>query len=143
MTRLLHRLLGRLPVGWLQLAHSPSRLATAISGVAFANVLVFVQLGLANALSSTITQGYALFSADILVSASDGHTLSDGSHVARAHLWQAMADRDVVGGAELYVGTVLRNCHVVQLLSYHYKEIYRESEEEILDTFYLKLTDFL
>lgn len=106
MTRLLHRLFGRLPVGWLQLAHSHSRLATAISGVAFANVLVFVQLGLANALSGTITRGYALFSADILVSASDGHTLSDGSHVARAHLLQAMADRDVVGGAELYIGTV-------------------------------------
>jgi putative ABC transport system permease protein len=61
MTRLLQRLLGRLPVGWLQLTHSRGRLAAAIAGVAFANVLVLVQLGLAGALNGTIVQGYAFF----------------------------------------------------------------------------------
>ena len=46
MSRLLQALFGRLPIGWLQLTHSRTRFAAALSGVAFANVLVFVQLGI-------------------------------------------------------------------------------------------------
>ena len=106
MTALLQRLLGRLPVGWLQLTHSRGRLAAAIAGVAFANVLVLVQLGLAGALNGTIVQSYAFFEADILISAGDGNTMTDGSNVARAHLWRALADPEVVDGKALYVGTV-------------------------------------
>ncbi len=45
MSRLLQRLFGRLPIGWLQLTHNRTRFAAALAGVAFANVLVFVQLG--------------------------------------------------------------------------------------------------
>lgn len=106
MTRLLQQLLGRLPVGWLQLTHSRGRLAAAIAGVAFANVLVLVQIGLAGALNGTIVQGYAFFEADIMISAADGNTMTDGSNVARAHLWRALADPEVADGTALYVGTV-------------------------------------
>jgi len=106
MTRLLQRLLGRLPVGWLQLTHSRGRLAAAIAGVAFANVLVLVQLGLAGALNGTIVRGYALFDADIMISAGDGNTMTDGSNVPRALLWRALADPEVADGVALYVGTV-------------------------------------
>jgi putative ABC transport system permease protein len=106
MTGLLQQLLGRLPVGWLQLTHSRGRLAAAIAGVAFANVLVLVQIGLAGALNGTIVQGYAFFEADIMISAADGNTMTDGSNVARAHLWRALADPEVADGTALYVGTV-------------------------------------
>ena len=106
MTEVLQRLLGRLPVGWLQLSHSRGRLAAAIAGVAFANVLVLVQLGLSGALNGTIVQGYAFFDADIMVSAADGNTMTDGSNVARAHLWRALADPEVADGTALFVGTV-------------------------------------
>lgn len=106
MTAFLGRVLGRLPVGWLQLTHSRGRLVAAIAGVAFANVLVLVQLGLAGALNCTIVQGYAFFDADIMVSAADGHTMTDGSNVARAHLWRALADPQVADGTALFVGTV-------------------------------------
>jgi putative ABC transport system permease protein len=93
-------------VGWLQLTHSRGRLAAAIAGVAFANVLVFVQLGLLGALNGTIAQGYDLFRADIMISAGDGNTLTDGSNVARQHLWRALADPEVADGSALFVGTV-------------------------------------
>jgi putative ABC transport system permease protein len=106
VTAFLQRLLGRLPVGWLQLTHSPGRLAAAIAGVAFANVLVFVQLGLLGALNGTIVQGYDFFRADIMVSAGDGNTLTDGSNVARQHLLRALADPEVAAGTGLFVGTV-------------------------------------
>jgi putative ABC transport system permease protein len=48
---LLTRILGRLPIGYLQLVRNPVCLLAALAGVAFANVLVFVQLGLAGSLN--------------------------------------------------------------------------------------------
>lgn len=107
MTALLTRLLGRLPVGWLQLTHSRGRLAAAIAGVAFANVLVLVQLGISGALNGTIAQGYGFFQADLMISAPDANTLTDGGNVARAHLMQALADPEVVAGAGVFIGTVI------------------------------------
>lgn len=103
MTPLLARLLGRLPIGWLQLSHSRLRLVTAVAGVAFANILVFVQLGMLGALTGTITVGYELFEADILISAADANTLSDGSPVARRHMYRALAVPGVEAAAPLYL----------------------------------------
>ena len=69
MSRLLALLFGRLPIGWLQLTHSKGRLAAAITGVAFANVLVFVQLGLASSISTATLRPYDFFNVDIMISA--------------------------------------------------------------------------
>jgi putative ABC transport system permease protein len=103
----LNRLLGRLPVGWLQLSHNPGRLLAAISGVAFANVLVFVQLGLAGSLEETVVRPYHLFDNDlVLVSAVDSDGLDDGSNLPRARLYQALSHPQVDDGAPLYVGRV-------------------------------------
>ena len=52
MNRILLRLLGRLPIVLLQLTHNPMRFAAALIGVAFANVLVFVQLGIMNSMAT-------------------------------------------------------------------------------------------
>ena len=39
-----------LPLAWLQLTREPARLAAAVAGVAFAVLLVFMQLGFSEAL---------------------------------------------------------------------------------------------
>lgn len=69
MTGLLEYLLGRLPIGWLQLVHNKARLAAALAGVAFASVLVLMQLGFLGALVGSIRLPYDQMSADILISA--------------------------------------------------------------------------
>lgn len=103
----LTRLLGRLPIGWLQLSHNPVRLLAAIAGVAFANVLVFVQLGLSGSLEETVERPYRLFDNDLLlVSAVDSDGLDDGSNLPRARLYQALSHPQVTDGAPLYVGRV-------------------------------------
>ena len=84
MTRLLGRLLGRLPIGWLQLAHSKPRLLAALAGVAFANILVFVQLGILGALNGTVAMNYAPFRADVVVSATDSRMRSGVTSAMRA-----------------------------------------------------------
>lgn len=106
MTRLLATLLGRLPIGWLQLTHNRGRMAAALAGVAFANVLVLVQLGILGALNGTVAVAYAPFRADIFISSSDANTLTDGSALSRRLLYQALADPQVEAAAPLYLGNV-------------------------------------
>ena len=103
----LTRLLGRLPIGWLQLSHNPGRLLAAVAGVAFANVLVFVQLGLSGSLEETVLRPYRMFDSDLLlVSAVDSDGLEDGSNLPRVRLYQALSHPQITDGAPLYVGRV-------------------------------------
>jgi putative ABC transport system permease protein len=106
VTALLQRLLGRLPIGWLQLTHNRMRFAAALVGVAFANVLVFVQLGIMNSMGTATLRPYEFFSADVMISAPDANALTDGGNVARQWLLQALADPDVSDGMGLFIGNV-------------------------------------
>ncbi len=106
MSRLLELLFGRLPIGWLQLTHSRTRFAAALAGVAFANVLVFVQLGIMNSMATATLRPYNFLQADIMISASDSNALSEGSNVARQWMLQAMAHPDVSAGMGLFLANV-------------------------------------
>ena len=106
MSRILQALFGRLPIGWLQLTHNRTRFAAALAGVAFANVLVFVQLGIMNSMGAATLRPYDFFQADIMISAGDANALADGGNVARQWLLQAMADPDVTDGMGLFLANV-------------------------------------
>jgi len=106
MSRLLTYLFGRLPIGWLQLSHNKARLAAAVSGVAFANLLVFMQLGILGALNGSTIAPYTMLSADILVSSEDGNTLTDSGNVARTRMFQALGVPGVASAAPLYIGNL-------------------------------------
>jgi len=106
MSRFLQWLFGRLPIGWLQLTHKPARFVAALSGVAFANVLVFVQLGIMNSMGTATLRPYSFFGADIMISAPDANALNEGGNVARQWMLQAFADPDVVAGMGLFVSNV-------------------------------------
>jgi len=106
VSRLLRVLFGRLPIGWLQLTHNRTRFAAALAGVAFANVLVFVQLGIMNSMGAATLRPYQFFQADVMISAGDANSLTDGGNVARQWLLQAMADPDVADGMGLFIANV-------------------------------------
>ena len=106
MSRLLQAIFGRLPIGWLQLTHNRTRFAAALAGVAFANVLVFVQLGIMNSMGAATLRPYDFFQADIMISANDANSLTDGGNVARQWLLQALADPDVTDGMGLFLANV-------------------------------------
>lgn len=106
MTELLARLFGRLPIGWLQLTHNKVRFAAALAGVAFANILVFMQLGFLGSLITSISLPYAQMNADIFVSASDMNTLSDGSPMPRQRMFEALAVPGVKSATPLYFGKI-------------------------------------
>lgn len=106
MTALLGRLLGRLPIGWLQLVHNKTRLAAALAGVAFASVLILMQLGFLGALVGSIRLPYDQMSADILISASDVNTLGDGSPLPRQRMFEALSIEGVSKATPLYYGKI-------------------------------------
>jgi putative ABC transport system permease protein len=106
LTRLLEEILGRLPIGWLQLIHNRARLAAALAGVAFANILIFMQLGFLGALIESIRTPYAAMAADVIVSASDMNTLADGSPLPRQRMFEALSVPGVASATPLYVGKI-------------------------------------
>lgn len=103
---MLERLLGRLPIGWLQLMHNKARLAAALAGVAFANILILMQLGFMGALVGSIGLPYAAMDADILISASDMNTLADGSPLPRQRMFETLSVEGVARATPLYFGKV-------------------------------------
>lgn len=104
MTSVLTRILGRLPIGYLQLTHNPGRFLAALAGVAFANVLVLVQLGLAASMRESVATPYRLFQPDLLLlSAFKADTFADGATVPRQRLYEALAHPYVTDGTPVYV----------------------------------------
>ncbi|MFT5867765.1 MAG: putative ABC transport system permease protein [Gammaproteobacteria bacterium] len=106
MSRLLTYLFGRLPIGWLQLSHSRGRFIAAVSGVAFANLLVFMQLGIMGALNNSTIAPYAMLNADIIVSSDAGNTLTDSENIAQVWMYQALAVSGVADATPIYIGNL-------------------------------------
>lgn len=106
MNWLLTRLFGRLPIGWLQLSHNKGRLFAAVSGVAFANLLVFMQLGIMGAMSTSTAAPYKIINADIILSSTEGNTLTDSEHIAAVRMYQALGVAGVVAASPLYIGNL-------------------------------------
>jgi putative ABC transport system permease protein len=121
MNKLLTFLFGRLPIGWLQLTHSRGRFIAAVAGVAFANLLVFMQLGIMAALNTSTVAPYAMLNADIILSSEDGNTLTDDGHIPRARMFQALGVAGVNDATPLFIGNLpftLKDGSSVSLLSF-------------------------
>lgn len=106
MTAVLETLLGRLPIGWLQLTYNKTRLAAAVAGVSFATVLILMQLGFLGALIGSIRLPYDQMNADIMISASDMNTLADGGPLPRQRMFEALSVDGIARATPLYYGKV-------------------------------------
>ncbi len=105
MIRLLSWILGRLPIGWMQLMHNKTRLLAAVGGVTFANVLIFMQLGFLNALFETSVFSHRSFEADIVLVSSDFRSLREANPMPRARMYQALSVPGVRDATPVYLGT--------------------------------------
>ena len=87
----------RIPLAWLLLTRQPARLAVALAGIAFAGILMFMQLGFRDGLFDASVVIHKRFDAD-LVLISPRTTSSVGmAPFPRRRLVQAMADPQVIG----------------------------------------------
>ncbi|MEO1190239.1 MAG: ABC transporter permease DevC [Pseudomonadota bacterium] len=96
----------RTPLGWLQLAHHKSRFAVAIAGVAFAGILVFMQLGFLNMLIDTTVTIHKKLDADIVLVSIDGRDMVNAGSFPRRRLLQALGVEGVADVEALYIRNV-------------------------------------
>ena len=86
----------RIPLAWLLLARQPVRLLVALAGIAFAGILMFMQLGFRDGLFEASVTVHKLFDADLVLylAGADAH---EGDRLGRLKLSDdGMRARDVV-----------------------------------------------
>jgi putative ABC transport system permease protein len=99
------RLKNRTPLGWLQLKHDKFRLLTALSGIAFADILIFMQLGFMNALYTTNTQYPRKVNGDIVLTSIQATNFNESYTFPRRRLYQAMDIPGVKSAEPVYIGS--------------------------------------
>jgi putative ABC transport system permease protein len=93
----------RTPLGWLQLSHQKGRMLVALAGIAFADVLVFMQLGFQAALYDSNTRLHSHLNADIVLINPQARNLVNLSTIPRRRLFQAANVPGVQSAEPLYV----------------------------------------
>ncbi|HEV3004063.1 MAG TPA: ABC transporter permease DevC [Pirellulales bacterium] len=92
------------PLAWLNLRHDKTRTVVAVAGVAFAVVLVLMQLGFLHSAERTATQVYDQLDFDVLIVSKQYLYLSKPGTFPRLRLFQAREVEGVESAEPLYVG---------------------------------------
>lgn len=102
MIGFIQQLQRRTPLGWLQLTRQKGRLAVALSGVAFADLLMLMQIGFRSALFNSATILHESLNADIVLLSPQALNLQDLSTFTRRRLYQAMDVPGVANAEPIY-----------------------------------------
>jgi len=92
------------PLAWRQAIHRPMRLAAAIAGVSFANVLVFFQLGLSGGLYDSQKRPIQQINGELVMVSGRYLYLGEQVNFPRARLTQALGVEGVKAVTPLYLG---------------------------------------
>lgn len=98
------KLFRRTPLAWLQLKREKMRLAVALAGIAFADVLMLVQMGLKDSLYDSVSAPYQSLQGDIFLINPLFESLAVVRSFPRERLYQAAGLADVESFTWLYVG---------------------------------------
>jgi putative ABC transport system permease protein len=93
-------------LAWLQLRRQKVRLTVALAGVAFAVVLMFMQLGFQDALFRSAVNVHQRIRADLFFVNPNYNVIAFPSHIPRARLYQALAFDGVAAVTPIYTGLV-------------------------------------
>jgi putative ABC transport system permease protein len=102
MNQMLKTLQRRTPLGWLQLRHDRGRLLVALAGIAFADVLMFMQLGFQNALYDSNTRLSRSLQTDLVLVSPQMRNMQFLSTFSRRRLYQALDVPGVQSTTALY-----------------------------------------
>jgi putative ABC transport system permease protein len=106
MLGLIKSLQQRTPLGLLQLKHDRMRLLTAIAGITFADILIFMQLGFSDALYKSNTQYPRTVEADLVLISTQAKNFGQLRTFPRRRLYQAQDVPGVASADALYLGSV-------------------------------------
>lgn len=102
----LKTLQDRTPLGLKQLKHDPLRLLTAIAGIMFADILIFMQLGFQDALFRSNTQYPRAINADLVITSTQAVSFNQLRTFTRRRLYQALDVPGVAYADPLYNGSI-------------------------------------
>ena len=102
---MLRKLFLRTPVAWQQLIKEKTRLAVAVAGIAFANLLIFIQLGFQDALYDGATQPHRLLQADLVLISPQLQSLFALQSFPRERLYQTLSHEEVASVSSIYIDT--------------------------------------
>jgi len=92
------------PLAWHNLLHKSVRTGVAISGVTFAIVLMFMQLGFLEAVKATATMNYEALDFDICIRSRDYGYFSDPRSFPKIRLAEAEGADGVASATPVFVG---------------------------------------
>ncbi|BAZ41834.1 DevC protein [Calothrix sp. NIES-4101] len=106
MLKFIQELQRRTPLGWLQLKLHKGRFIVALSGIAFADILMFMQLGFQSALFDSNTRLNRDILADIVLISSQAKNTPNISTFPRSRLFDASDVPGVKAAEPMYIGMV-------------------------------------
>ena len=92
-----------LPLGWLQLRHKPVRLLVAVAGIAFAVLLILMQLGFRSALFESTLRFHERFRYDIALFSPDSVFIVRPAPFSIRRLYEAMGHPAVETVSPVYI----------------------------------------
>ncbi|HIK32283.1 MAG TPA: FtsX-like permease family protein [Oscillatoriales cyanobacterium M59_W2019_021] len=93
------------PLAWLQVSREKMRLAVALAGIAFADILMFMQMGFKDSLYEAAVRPHYALDADLVLVNSQFETFFSVKSFSRERLYQAQGFPGVESVNSLYFGT--------------------------------------
>jgi putative ABC transport system permease protein len=94
-------------LAWAQLSHQKGRLLVAMAGIAFADMLMFIQLGFQNALYDSNTRLHQSINADLVLISPQALNIVDLETFPRRRLYQSLSFPEVQSAEPLYTRLVI------------------------------------
>ncbi|MBP0000660.1 MAG: FtsX-like permease family protein [Cyanobacteria bacterium SID2] len=95
----------QLPLAWLQLTREKTRLMTAIAGIAFADILMFVQVGFQNALYDSALGPHNSINGELVLVNSTYQTIFSMKNFSRRQLYRVRSIEGVRSVSPVYIGS--------------------------------------
>lgn len=99
------KLFRKTPLAWRQLMKEKTRLAVAVAGIAFADILMFIQLGFESALFDAAVKPHRNLQADLVLINPQFQTLFSVKNFSRERLYQTLGYEGVQSVNPIYIST--------------------------------------
>ncbi len=99
------KFLKKTPLAWFQVTRERTRLMVAIAGIAFADMLIFIQMGFEGALFDAAVKPHRNLQADLVLTNPQMQTLFSVKAFPRERLYQTLAHPAVESVNSVYIAT--------------------------------------
>jgi putative ABC transport system permease protein len=99
------QLFRKTPLAWRQLMKEKTRLAIAVAGITFADMLIFIQMGFESALFDAAIKPHLNLRADLVLTNPQFQTLFSVKSFSRERLYQALSYDGVESVNSVYIAT--------------------------------------